>query len=77
MSSDILVVRIIVEISNQVFCQKSVFTLYGLMFVGVFKDQTCSFEKVNHVVQLVGYGQNEMGEKFWIVKNSWGINITQ
>lgn len=36
-------------------------------------DGPCKEEKSNHAVTVVGYGREEDdGDKYWIVKNSWG-----
>ncbi|XP_053350967.1 cathepsin K-like [Clarias gariepinus] len=39
---------------------------------GVYFDPNCHKEKVNHAVLAVGYDVTTHGEKYWIIKNSWG-----
>jgi len=38
---------------------------------GVFKDTTGARD-IDHDISLVGYGVTEDGEKYWVLRNSWG-----
>lgn len=39
---------------------------------GVYYEPRCFTTKLNHGVLLVGYGTEDTGEPFYLVKNSWG-----
>jgi len=40
---------------------------------GVFSDAAPATQ-INHVVSLIGWGQDEQKNEYWIVRNSWGTD---
>ncbi|XP_071324463.1 cathepsin K-like [Trachinotus anak] len=41
---------------------------------GVYYNPQCDKNNLDHAMLLVGYGETAEGEKYWIVKNSFGAN---
>ncbi len=39
---------------------------------GVFHDTNCNRNKIDHAVNVVGYGRDARFGDFWLVRNSWG-----
>ncbi|GAB9463214.1 hypothetical protein Gpo141_00000681 [Globisporangium polare] len=47
---------------------------FKLYSSGIYDAKDCSSDgkEVNHAVVVAGFGETEAGEKYWIIRNTWG-----
>lgn len=41
---------------------------------GVYKESNCNAQQLDHAVLAVGYGTDDKGNEYYLVKNSWGTS---
>ena len=46
---------------------------HAVLQPGIYREEQCSTQNLDHAVLAIGYGvEEETGEEYWLVKNSWG-----